>query len=127
MKTTVQITATAKEFKNGTKGWTVFVEGLEDKNRAEMNFTNPLKAMRYMFLLSKRLSLRINEVELLAISLVYKRNKAEMEAAKNEANAQEQPVAEEPKAEAPAEPAAEEKPKKARKPRTKKQKEEKAE
>ncbi|MBQ0073513.1 MAG: hypothetical protein KBT34_04920 [Prevotella sp.] len=123
----VQITAVAKEFKNGNKGWTVFVEGMGDKHRAEMNFSNPLKAMRYMFLLSKRLSVKINEVELLAISLEYKRTKtteATPEIVEEVKNTVEE-VAEEMKEEekAPETP----KEKKPRKKRTSKKKEEKAE
>lgn len=131
MKTNnVQITATAKEFKNGKSGWTVYVEGMSDKVRAEMNFTNPLKAMRYMFVLSKRLSIKINEVELLAISLQYKRSKSEAEQKKqqeeventvNEVTAE--TVAEEPQTTEAVEEAP--KAKKPRRKRTKKTEEEK--
>ena len=75
MKANVQITAVQKEFKNGQQGWQVFVDGLEGKLRCEMNFTNTLKAIRYCFLLSKRLELRINDVQLAALSLSYQRAK----------------------------------------------------
>lgn len=51
-----------------------------------MNFHEPLKAMRYMFLLSKRLELQIDTVQLAALSIAYQRakeaeNKAVEEAA----------------------------------------------
>lgn len=75
MKSNVQITAVQKEFKNGQQGWQVFVDGMEGKLRCEMNFTNTLKAIRYCFLLSKRLDLRINDVQLAALSMSYQRAK----------------------------------------------------
>ena len=62
MKANVQISAVKKEFKNGQQGWQVFVDGMEGRLRCEMNFTNALKAIRYSFLLSKRLNLQINGI-----------------------------------------------------------------
>lgn len=75
MKTNVQITAVKKEFKNGQNGYEVKVEGMDGKLDCRMNFTNPLKAMRYMFLLSKRLELQIDNIQLAALSLAYQRAK----------------------------------------------------
>lgn len=75
MKTNVQITASKKEFKNGQSGYEVKVDGMEGKLDCKMNFTNPLKAMRYMFLLSKRLELQVDKVQLTALSLAYQRAK----------------------------------------------------
>ena len=75
MKTNVQITASKKEFKNGQNGYEVKVEGMDGKLDCKMNFTNPLKAMRYMFLLSKRLELQIDSIQLAALSLAYQRAK----------------------------------------------------
>ncbi len=75
MKANVQISAVKKEFKNGQQGWQVFVEGMEGKLRCEMNFHDALKAIRYSFLLSKKLNLQINEVQLTALSLDYQQAK----------------------------------------------------
>ena len=75
MKANVQISAVKKEFKNGQQGWQVFVEGMEGKLRCEMNFRDALKAIRYSFLLSKKLNLQINEVQLAALSLDYQQAK----------------------------------------------------
>ena len=75
MKTNVQITAVKKEFKNGQQGYEVKVEGMDGKLDCKMNFHEPLKAMRYMFLLSKRLELQIDTVQLAALSLAYQRAK----------------------------------------------------
>ena len=79
------ISAVKKEFKkqgsaaegkaNGQQGWQVFVDGMEGRLRLEMNFTNALKAIRYSFLLSKRLNLQINEIQLAALSLDYQQAK----------------------------------------------------
>ena len=76
MKANVQISAVKKEFKNGQQGWQVFVEGMEGKLRCEMNFRDALRAIRYSFLLAKKLNLRINEVQLAALSLDYKQSKS---------------------------------------------------
>lgn len=76
MKANVQISAVKKEFKNGQQGWQVFVDGMEGRLRCEMNFKDSLKAMRYCFLLSKRLELQINDIQLAALSLAYQRAKA---------------------------------------------------
>ena len=86
MKTNVQITAVKKEFKSGQNGYEVKVEGMDGKLDCKMNFHEPLKAMRYMFLLSKRLELQIDTVQLAALSIAYQRakeaeNKAVEEAA----------------------------------------------
>lgn len=75
MKANVQISAVKKEFKNGQQGWQVFVDGMEGRLRCEMNFKDALKAMRYSFLLSKRLNLQINDIQLAALSLDYQRAK----------------------------------------------------
>lgn len=76
MKANVQISAVKKDFKNGQQGWQVFVDGMEGRLRCEMNFKDSLKAMRYCFLLSKRLELQINDIQLAALSLAYQRAKA---------------------------------------------------
>ena len=60
---------------NGQQGWQVFVEGMEGKLRCEMNFRDALRAIRYSFLLAKKLNLRINEVQLAALSLDYQQAK----------------------------------------------------
>jgi len=75
MKANVQISAVKKEFKNGQQGWQVFVEGMEGRLQCKMNFTNTLKAIRYCFLLSKKLNLQINDVQLAALSLDYQQAK----------------------------------------------------
>ena len=88
MKTNVQITAVKKEFKDGQNGYEVKVEGMEGKLACRMNFREPLKAMRYMFVLSKRLELQIDSVQLAALSLAYQRAKdAEQKAVEDAASA----------------------------------------
>ncbi len=88
MKTNVQITASKKEFKNGQSGYEVKVDGMEGKLDCKMNFTSPLKAMRYMFLLSKRLELQVNTIQVAALSLAYQRAKeAEQKAVEDAAQA----------------------------------------
>ena len=88
MKTNVQITAVKKEFKNGQNGYEVKVEGMDGKLDCKMNFHEPLKAMRYMFLLSKRLELQIDSIQLAALSLAYQRAKeAEQKAVEEAAQA----------------------------------------
>jgi hypothetical protein len=81
MKANVQISAVKKEFKSGQQGWQVFVEGMEGKLRCEMNFRDALRAIWYSFLLAKKLNLRINEVQLAALSLDYKQSKSAVEQA----------------------------------------------
>lgn len=71
----IQITATAVEFKNGNNGYRVDVNGMEGKIKVQMHFKEPLKAMRYMFVLSKRLKLQINSIDLAAVQLDYQRSK----------------------------------------------------
>ena len=85
MKANVQISAVKKEFKNGQQGWQVFVDGMEGRLRCEMNFKDSLKAMRYCFLLSKRLELQINDIQLAALSLDYQRAKAAVDKAVEDA------------------------------------------
>jgi hypothetical protein len=85
MKANVQISAVKKEFKNGQQGWQVFVDGMEGRLRCEMNFKDSLKAMRYCFLLSKRLDLQINDIQLAALSLDYQRAKAAVDTAVEDA------------------------------------------
>lgn len=88
MKTNVQITAVKKEFKNDQNGYEVKVEGMDGKLDCKMNFHEPLKAMRYMFLLSKRLELQIDSIQLAALSLAYQRAKeAEQKAVEDAASA----------------------------------------
>ena len=87
MKTNVQITAVKKEFKNGQKGNEVKVEGMDGKLDCKMNFHEPLKAKRYMFLLSKRLELQIDSIQLAALSLAYQRAKEAEQKAVEDANA----------------------------------------
>lgn len=79
MEAKFQITAVRKEFKNGGNGWQVFVEGMEGNLRCEMNFREPLKAMRYMFGLSKQLNVQVDKVSLAALSIEYQTAKAQTE------------------------------------------------
>ena len=102
MKANVQISAVKKEFKNGQQGWQVFVDGMEGRLRCEMNFHNSLKAIRYCFLLSKRLDLQINDIQLTALSLDYQQSKSAAEQAKVAEDATQ--VAQEVAGEAGAEP-----------------------
>ena len=97
------ITATQKQFKNGQNGYEVKVNGMDEKVNCRMNFHNPLKAMRYMFLLSKRLNIKIDKVQLTALVLAHKEAKAlaEQTAPEVENPTQEPPTTEEP-AETPA-------------------------
>jgi len=76
-----------KEFKNGQNGYEVKVEGMDGKLDCKMNFHEPLKAMRYMFLLSKRLELQIDSIQLAALSLAYQRAKEAEQKAIEDANA----------------------------------------
>lgn len=80
----IQITATPAEFQNGNKGYTVEVKGLDNKLNCKRNFTEPLKAMRYMFLLSKRLDLQIEKLSLTAVSISYQRAKEALAKAQQE-------------------------------------------
>lgn len=86
MKTNVQITAVKKEFKNGQNGYEVKVEGMDGKLDCRMNFYEPLKAMRYMFMLSTRLELQIDSVQLAALSMAYQRAKDAMQSAVDSAS-----------------------------------------
>lgn len=79
MTPNVKITATNKEFKDGTKGYEVHVDGMEGRLACKMNFRNPLKAIRYMHMLSRRLDLQIDNIQLCALSLAYKRAKEAVE------------------------------------------------
>ncbi len=81
MKANVQISAVKKEFKNGQQGWQVFVEGMQGRFRCEMNFKDALKAMRYMFMLSKRLDIQIDEIQLTALMIAHQRSKGDSEQA----------------------------------------------
>lgn len=82
----VQIVANNAEFKNGNKGFRVEIKGMEGKLNATRSFANPLKAMRYMFLLSKKLELQINSIDLAAVSIAYQKAKAELSQASNKVN-----------------------------------------
>ena len=93
MNANVQITAVKKEFKNGTQGYEVKVEGLDGKLNCSMNFHDPLKSMRYMFMLSKRLDLKIDKIQLTALSLDYQRAKEAEQKAIEDANAAAQELA----------------------------------
>ena len=86
MEAKFQITAVRKEFKNGGNGWQVYVEGMEGNLRCEMNFREPLKAMRYMFGLSKQLGVQVNKVSLAALSIEYQTAKAQTESHEGENN-----------------------------------------
>ena len=74
----VQIVANNADLKNGNKGFRVEIKGMEGKLNASRSFANPLKAMRYMFLLSKKLELQINSIDLAAVSIAYQKAKAEL-------------------------------------------------
>ena len=74
----VQIVANATEFKNGTKGFKVEVKGMEGKLNITRSFADPLKTMRFMFMLSKKLELQINKIDLAAVSIAYQKAKAEL-------------------------------------------------
>ena len=89
----IQITATAAQFKNGKNGYTVLVKGLDDKLNCKMNFTEPLKAMRYMFVLAKRLKLQVNNIDLAAVQLDYLRAKQQLDTTAEEVAATVQAVA----------------------------------
>lgn len=82
----VQIVANNAELKNGNKGFRVEIKGMEGKLNASRSFANPLKAMRYMFLLSKKLELQINSIDLAAVSIAYQKAKAELSQASNKVN-----------------------------------------
>ena len=82
----VQIVANNAEFKNGNKGFRVEIKGMEGKLNASRSFANPLKAMRYMFLLSKKLELQINSIDLAAVSIAYQKAKAELSQASVKVN-----------------------------------------
>jgi len=111
MKTNVQITANKKEFKNGQNGYEVKVDGMDGKLNCAMNFTSPLSAMRYCFLLAKKLDLQIDTIQLAALSLAYQRAKeAEQKVIDDASNVAKEiekqvqsPEESEPKAEEPAE------------------------
>lgn len=89
MEAKFQISAVRKEFKNGGNGWQVFVEGMEGNLRCEMNFREPLKAMRYMFSLSKQLNVQVDKVSLAALSIEYQTAKAQTESHEGEDSANE--------------------------------------
>lgn len=70
-------TITARETAvEGSQYFIVNIAGLDAKLNAARRFSDPQKAMRYMFYLSKRLNLRIDRVDLLAMSLECQRAKA---------------------------------------------------
>lgn len=86
MKTTdsnVQIIATATQFADGKNGFSVKVTGLDSKLDCERKFSDPLKAMRYMFLLHKKLDLQINRLDLTAVSVAYNKAKAALQEAQD--------------------------------------------
>ena len=77
MEAKVQISAERKEFKDGGKGWQVFVQGMEGNLQCKMNFREPLKAMRYAFSLASKLNVQIDKVSLAALSVEYRTIKAQ--------------------------------------------------
>ena len=79
MEANIWISIEKKEFQNGTSGWKVYASGLEGKLSCQMNFHEPLKAMRYAFMLSKRLGVQIDSLHLAAVTLDYRRTKAQAE------------------------------------------------
>lgn len=79
MKPNVKITAANKEFKDGTNGYEVHIDGMDGRLACKMNFRDPLKAIRYMHMLSRRLDLQIDNIQLCALSLAYKRAKEAVE------------------------------------------------
>lgn len=89
MEAKFQISAVRKEFKNGGNGWQVFVEGMEGNLQCKMNFREPLKAMRYMFSLSKQLNVQVDKVSLAALSIEYQTAKAQTESHDGEDSANE--------------------------------------
>lgn len=70
-----EITVNKVEFKNGANGYQVKIEGMEVHTDCHMNFYEPVKAMRYMFLLSKRLGLQINRIQLASLVIENQRVK----------------------------------------------------
>ena len=61
MKANVYVSVVKKVFTDGQQGWQVFVEGMEGRLQCKMHFRSSLKAMRYCFVLSKRLNLAPDE------------------------------------------------------------------
>ena len=90
METKIWISAEKKEFRDGTSGWKVFVSGLEGKLSCEMNFREPLKAMRYAFMLSKKMGVKIDSLHLAALTVDYRRTKAQSESHEGADNTGEQ-------------------------------------
>lgn len=86
MKTNVQVTAVKKVLENGLEGYEVKVEGMEGRLQCKRFITDPYRAMKYMWLLSKRLQLRINNIDLAAVSLDYRRAKEAEDKAVEDAN-----------------------------------------
>ncbi len=71
----IQIIAKAAEFANGTNGYAVSVSGIDNRLNLSMRFLSPLKAMRYMFLISKRHHIKINRTDLDNIKEQYAKSK----------------------------------------------------
>lgn len=86
MTPNVKITAINKQFQDGSMGYEVLVDGMNGNLNCKKSFREPLKAMRYMFFLSKRLDLRIDSIQLCALSLAYQRAKDAMDKVVEEAN-----------------------------------------
>ena len=99
METKIWISAEKKEFRDGTSGWKVFVSGLEGKLSCEMNFREPLKAMRYAFMLSKKMGVKIDSLHLAALTIDYRRTKAQSDSHEGEDNTGEQDSSSEESAE----------------------------
>ena len=51
---------------------------MEGKINITRSFADPLKTMRFMFMLSKKLELQINKIDLAAVSIAYQKAKAEL-------------------------------------------------
>lgn len=75
MNANVMITANKKVYQDGKNAYEVKVDGMEGKLQCVKNFTDPLKAMRYMWMLSKRLELDIDSISLATVSIAYRRAK----------------------------------------------------
>ena len=89
METKIWISAEKKEFRNGTSGWKVYISGMEGNLSCQMNFREPLKAMRYAFMLSKKMGVQIDSLHLAALTIDYRRSKAQSDSHEGENNTSE--------------------------------------
>lgn len=79
-----QITAEAKKFKSGVNGFVVFIQGSDVENKRTMNFADPLKAMRYCFILKRQTSMQIVQTALDFLSAENRARKASVPAEEKE-------------------------------------------